>query len=91
MSLSSSCCCGRSRGYFTDWAFANLLLLRKIVRVGRDSYEYALLEPHVKEFDITGRAIKGWVLVEPEGVECDDQLSGWIQRAVKLVGKLPAK
>src|SRR6266567_8775185 len=59
-----------------------------IVRVGPDGYEDALLEPHVKEFDITGRAMKGWVLVEPEGVEGDDQLKGWIQQAVKFVGKL---
>jgi hypothetical protein len=35
--------------------------------------------------------MKGWVLVEAEGVEGDDQLSGWIQRAVKFVGALPAK
>ena len=45
-----------------------------IVRLGPDQGEEALLEPHVKEFDITGRPMKGWVLVEPEGVEDDDQL-----------------
>ena len=43
-----------------------------IVRLGPDSYDDALLEPHVREFDITGRAMKGWVLVEPEGVTGDD-------------------
>jgi hypothetical protein len=31
------------------------------------------------------------VLVEPEGVEDDDQLKVWIQRGVKFVGKLPPK
>jgi len=51
----------------------------------------ALLEAHVKPFDDTGRAMKGWVLVEPEGVESDDLLNGWGQRAIKFVGKLPAK
>jgi TfoX/Sxy family transcriptional regulator of competence genes len=61
------------------------------VRLGPDQAEEALLEPHVKEFDITGRPMKGWVLVEPGGVEDDEQLSGWIQRAVKFVGKLPGK
>jgi len=61
------------------------------VRLGPDQAEEAILEPHVKEFDITGRPMKGWALVEPEGVEDDDQLKGWIQRAVKFVGKLPAK
>src|SRR6266567_4406494 len=56
-----------------------------IVRVGPDGYEDALLESHVKEFDITGRPMKGWVLVESEGVEDDDQLKGWIERAIEFV------
>jgi hypothetical protein len=49
------------------------------------------MEPHVKDFDITGEPLKNWILVEPEGVEDDDELKEWIQRAVKFVGKLPAK
>jgi hypothetical protein len=60
-----------------------------IVRLGPEEGDEALKEPHVKEFDITGRAMKGWVLVEPEGMEEDDQLSAWIQRAVRFVGTLP--
>jgi hypothetical protein len=35
--------------------------------------------------------MKGWVMVAPEGIEDDDQVSDWIQRAEKFVGKLPAK
>jgi TfoX/Sxy family transcriptional regulator of competence genes len=62
-----------------------------IVRLGADKGEDALLEPHVKEFDITGRPMKNWILVDPEGVVDDDQLKDWIQRAVKFVGKLPKK
>ena len=62
-----------------------------IVRLGPEEGGDALLEPLVKEFDITGRPMKGWVLVELEGVEDDDQLKGWIERAGKFVGKLPSK
>src|SRR5262245_19948327 len=62
-----------------------------IVRLGPEEGEEALKEPHVSEFNITGRAMKGWVLVAPEGIEAGDELSGWVQRAVKFVGKLPAK
>jgi TfoX/Sxy family transcriptional regulator of competence genes len=62
-----------------------------IVRLGKDEGEEALLEPHVKEFDITGRAMKGWVPVDPQGIQDADQVIGWIQRAVKFVGKLPSK
>jgi len=53
-----------------------------IVRLGDEQGEEALKEPHVKEFDITGRAMKGWVLVGPEGIEDDEQLKSWIQQAV---------
>jgi hypothetical protein len=73
----------------------NLLIgVRKdslLVRLGPGQGDEALTEAHVSEFNITGRAMKGWVLVAPEGVEADEELSGWIQRAVKFVGKLPAK
>ena len=62
-----------------------------VARLGPDEGAEALLEPYVKEFDITGRAMKGWVLVEPEGVEEDDQLTGWIEWATKFVRTLPAK
>ena len=62
-----------------------------IVRLGPEEGDEALKEPHVSEFNITGRSMKGWVLVAPQGVKDDDQLKGWIERAVKFVGKLPAK
>ena len=60
-----------------------------IARVGPDAYEDALLEPHVREFDITGRPMTGWVLVDPEGVEDDGQLNAWIRRALVFVSELP--
>jgi len=45
----------------------------------------------VVEFDITGRPMKGWAMVEADGLETDEQLSDWIQRAVEFVEKLPSK
>jgi hypothetical protein len=62
-----------------------------IARVGPDGYEEALLDSHVKEFDITGKPMKGWVMVEPEGVQNDARVKMWIQRAAKFVSKLPSK
>jgi hypothetical protein len=61
------------------------------VRLGPEQAEEALPEPHVKEFDITGKSMKGWVLVEPEGVEDDDHLNDWIERVLMFVKALPAK
>ena len=62
-----------------------------IVRLGPEQAEEALREPHVSEFDITGRPMKGWVLVEPKGVENDEQLKDWIERATTFVRTLPTK
>ncbi len=62
-----------------------------VVRLGSEQSDKALKEPFVKEFDITGRPMKGWVLVAPNGVEGDDQLDEWLQRAVKFVAKFPRK
>ena len=63
-----------------------------LVRLGPEQSDEALKEAHVSEFTITGRGtMKGWVVVSLEGVQNDDQLKGWIERAVKFVGKLPAK
>lgn len=62
-----------------------------IVRLGPEQAKEALKEPHVVEFDITGKPMKGWVMVEPDGLEDDEQLRGWIERAWTFVGTLPKK
>ena len=62
-----------------------------IVRLGPEQYDAALTEPHVREFDITGRAMRGWVLVEAEAIDDDQALRAWIDRSLKFVASLPAK
>ncbi len=62
-----------------------------IVRLGPEQAAMALKEPNVFEFDVTGRPMKGWIMVEAEGMETDEQLRGWIKRAVEFVETLPKK
>ena len=62
-----------------------------VVRLGETEGEDVLLEPHVKEFDITGQAMKGWVLVEPEGVEDDDQSKDWIRAGREVHWETPGE
>jgi len=62
-----------------------------IARLGPSDGEKALAEENVRPFDITGKAMKGWVLVEPEGIENDGQLQRWIQRATEFVKGLPER
>ncbi len=62
-----------------------------ILRIGRENYDDTLKQPFVKEFDITGRPMTGWVMVEPEGVQDEQDLKDWVQTALKFCRSLPAK
>ena len=62
-----------------------------IVRVGVDNYPTMLMMPHAKKFDLTGRPMKGWVMVLSEALDSDEALNDWIQRAVSFVQTLPPK
>ncbi|MBI2807836.1 MAG: TfoX/Sxy family protein [Planctomycetes bacterium] len=62
-----------------------------IVRLGPEQTDDALLEPHVRVFDITGKPMKGWAMVDAPGLADDAALKDWIQRAWKFVSKLPKK
>ena len=62
-----------------------------IVRVGKENYEAALARPHTSVFDITGRVMRGWVMVGPAGTADDDSLSAWVDTGVTFALSLPPK
>jgi hypothetical protein len=62
-----------------------------IVRLDPEQTEKALSERHVRAFDLTGRPMKGWLLVTGEGVVTDAALGKWIDVATSYAGSLPAK
>jgi TfoX/Sxy family transcriptional regulator of competence genes len=62
-----------------------------IVRIGADIYEEALKLPGTKKFDLTGKPMKGWVMVLSKALESDETLSEWVQKAVTYVRSLPPK
>jgi hypothetical protein len=62
-----------------------------IARLGPDEAEVALREPYVGPMDITGKPMKGWVMVEAAGVADEAAVGDWVGRAVQFVDKLPAK
>jgi hypothetical protein len=62
-----------------------------IVRCGPDAYQDALQRRGVREFDITGRAMAGWVMIEPVGFRDDAELTEWVTLAVDFVRTLPGK
>jgi len=62
-----------------------------MVRVGPEAYADALARPHAREMDFTGKPLKGFVYVAPEGVESDEALSSWVCSSLEFVGSLPPK
>ncbi len=71
--------------------FVGILGQALMARIGPDDYEGALLEPHVRKMDFTGKPMKGYVFVDPPGFESDAALGGWVQRCARFVASLPPK
>jgi len=61
-----------------------------IIRLGNEEGIKALQEPFVHVFDITGRPMKGWVMVEEKGFQ-DDHLRRWLEKSINFVKTLPEK
>jgi len=62
-----------------------------IVRVGPEKYEELLKLPETRVFDITGRSMKGWVMVAPQGYRTEKDLSAWVERGAAFAQSLPPK
>lgn len=62
-----------------------------IVRVGPDLYGQLVMQPHARPFDITGRPMKGWVMVAPAGYDSETDLQDWVTRGVAFARTLPPK
>jgi hypothetical protein len=62
-----------------------------MVRVGPDTYENALDQPHARVMDFTGRPMRGFVSVAPAGFASDAGLRAWVDRGVAYASQLPPK
>jgi TfoX/Sxy family transcriptional regulator of competence genes len=62
-----------------------------IVRLNPQETDQSLARPHTRVFDMTGRPIKGWILVEPAGLAREDALAKWVRVGVDYAASLPAK
>lgn len=62
-----------------------------IARVGRDAYDDALAEPDARPMDVTGREMRGLVIVDPQGVASDEALEAWLDDCLAYATSLPPK
>lgn len=62
-----------------------------MVRCGPYEYTKALQAKHARPMDFTGRPMKGFVFVSPEGCKTAAQLKKWTGLGVALAKSLPRK
>ena len=70
-------CCGVSRDEL-------------IVRIDPDREDEVLARPHARPMDFTGRPMRGFVTVQPDGLK-GSRLNRWVQEAISWVTSLPPK
>ena len=64
---------------------------RFMFRVGKDQEAEALSRPGASPMDITGRPMKGYVFVEPDGYASDEALLEWVSGSHRFAAGLPPK
>ena len=69
--------------------FAGILDSDLVVRVGPDTNDEALKKPHTRPMDFTGRPMKGYIYVGPDGTKSAAQLRTWLTRGLEFVSGLP--
>jgi TfoX/Sxy family transcriptional regulator of competence genes len=62
-----------------------------IVRFPEAESDQALKLPNVTVFDMTGRPMKGWIMVKPVGLKNDRDLKKWVERGLDFASGLPKK
>jgi hypothetical protein len=62
-----------------------------LLRCDPQETESLVKQPHAERFEMRGRAMDGWLRVEPEGLESDADLKRWVDVGVGYARSLPPK
>ncbi|CAN5880934.1 TfoX/Sxy family protein [soil metagenome] len=62
-----------------------------LLRIDPRVTERLVSEPHVGRFEMRGRQMDGWLRVDAEVLETDDELRRWVSHGVTYARSLPPK
>lgn len=68
--------------------FCGVLGRDLVARLGAEQAQSALKQSHVRPMDFTGRPMKGYVYVAPEGLKTDRALRTFVRRAITFTSSL---
>jgi TfoX/Sxy family transcriptional regulator of competence genes len=62
-----------------------------MLRLGNNKVEEALAEAYTEPMEFTGRTMKSMMWILPEGIDAEDALQQWIDKALEFAASLPPK
>jgi TfoX/Sxy family transcriptional regulator of competence genes len=62
-----------------------------MVRLDPADAERALVEPHARPMDFTGKPMKGMVFVDSAGTAAEEDLAAWVDAGADFASSLPPK
>ena len=62
-----------------------------LLRCDPEETDALIREPHVSRFEMRGRAMDGWLRVDPGAVETREELERWVAVGVDYARSLPPK
>jgi len=62
-----------------------------VIRTSTERAEELLKGEHVSLFDMTGRPMKGWLLISPNGLETEEKILELLNLCIEYVSILPKK
>ena len=57
---------------------------RLMVRVGKAPYDQLLFRKGSREMDFTGKVMRGFLFIDPEGFDSEEDLDFWINKALEF-------
>ncbi len=62
-----------------------------MIRCMKEDYDSLLNKTHAGEMTFTGKPMKGFLYVAPEGIKTDKQLQKWLDVGIEFAKKSPPK
>jgi TfoX/Sxy family transcriptional regulator of competence genes len=62
-----------------------------LVRIDPAEADELVSEPNAEPFEMRGRAMRGWLQVDSEGLQTRPELERWVARGIKYARSLPLK
>ncbi|HIJ81514.1 MAG TPA: RNA methyltransferase [Desulfuromonadales bacterium] len=62
-----------------------------IIRCGQEAAPLQLQREHVRPFDVTGRPMRGWLMVAAQGYAAEPDVTGWLCMGYDFARTMPEK